>query len=113
MTGSHDRSIRVWAQTEELLFPESERQKELDQLFAPSAHELQQQVAAPSNAELEATAEGISGLEGESSAPAVQTLASLKHAERLSDAIELAFDEWAKYEDWRSALVVAEKQMQV
>lgn len=150
VTGSHDRSIRIWAQTEELLFPESEKQKELDKLFAPSPLELQQQVATLATGEIEATAEGkalvvcffcgvlvilswsclcicvyaffflkkicvllgMSGLEGESATTGVQTLASLRHAERLSDAVELAFDEWAKHEDWKSALVVAERQME-
>lgn len=57
VTGGHDRSLRVWAQTEQLLFPESEKQKELDLLFAPSPHELQQQVATEP-AEMQVTAEG-------------------------------------------------------
>jgi U3 small nucleolar RNA-associated protein 12 len=110
VSGSHDRSVRVWAQTEELLFPETERQKEMDALFAPSVHELQ----AASNtekADLEVTAEGIAGLSDNVSGAAIQTLASLKHAERLTEAIELAFDERAKTEDWSAACVVAEEKL--
>ncbi len=109
-TGSHDRSIRIWAQTEELLFPESERQKELDALFAPSVHELQA-ATNREKADIEATSEGISGLADDVSGAAIQTLSSLKHAEKLTDAIELAFDERAKLEDWTVACRVAEQKM--
>ncbi len=73
-------------------------------------HELQ----AASNVEkgdIEATAEGISGLENNISGAAIQTLASLKHAERLTEAIELAFDERAIAEDWSAACRIAEEKM--
>jgi hypothetical protein len=45
------------------------------------------------------------------SGAAIQTLSSLKHAERLTEAIELAFDERAKTEDWSAACAVAEEKM--
>jgi len=33
VTGSHDRSLRLWKLTDEMLFLEEERENEMDQLF--------------------------------------------------------------------------------
>ena len=33
VTGSHDRSVRVWERTDEQLFIEEEREKELEEVF--------------------------------------------------------------------------------
>ena len=77
VSGSHDRSLRRWDQTEELVYPETERKKEMDRLFAPAPHEL---ISATSKTpgELKATESGLAGLEGEISTASLPTLTSYK-----------------------------------
>ena len=110
VSGSHDRSLRRWEQTEELLYPETEKRKEMDRLFAPAVHEL---TTATSRAqgELSFTKDGLRGLEGDVSAPTLPTAQSLRHSERLADAIERAFDNAALLQDWQTACRAAESQL--
>ena len=78
MTGSHDKSIRVFEKTDEPLFLEEEREREMEQLYDTNlANELTQ-----------GDGEGDEGVEAE----AVQktTAESMMAGERIMEAIELA-----------------------
>lgn len=85
VTGSHDKSIRIWEKTEEPLFLEEEREKELEEMYnndVPDANRA----------------------EGEDEAEAVQktTSESLMAGEKIIEAIELADAEretWKTYEE--------------
>lgn len=78
VTGSHDKSIRVFEKTDEPLFLEEEREREMEQLYDTNlANELTQ-----------GDGEGDEGVEAE----AVQktTAESMMAGERIMEAIELA-----------------------
>lgn len=76
-SGSHDRSVRIWRRTEEHIYLEEERQKELDDLL-----DANEQEAAP--------AAGESVLAGEDSAAvAKQTKQVLDAADRITEALDL------------------------
>jgi U3 small nucleolar RNA-associated protein 12 len=85
VTGSHDKSIRIWEKTDEPLFLEEEREKELEEMYnndVPDANRA----------------------EGEDEAEAVQktTSESLMAGEKIIEAIELADAEretWKTYEE--------------
>lgn len=77
VTGSHDKSLRVWERTDEPLFLEEEREREMEQLYDNNlANELQ------------ALAEGEDGEEVE--AVTKTTSESMMAGERIMEAIELA-----------------------
>ncbi|CAM9685882.1 unnamed protein product, partial [Ectocarpus fasciculatus] len=88
LSGGHDRSLRLWRRTEEMVFLEEEREKEMEGLFESELD--RDDVAAP----------GADGLalpapqrkpEGAESGPATKrSLESVKAGERLMDALELA-----------------------
>lgn len=76
VTGSHDKSIRVWEKTDEPLFLEEEREREMEQLYDTNlANELQ-----------------ATGEEGEEEVEAVTktTSESMMAGEKIMEAIELA-----------------------
>lgn len=77
VTGSHDKSLRVWEKTDEPLFLEEEREREMEQLYDNNlANELQ------------TSAEGEDGEEVE--AVTKTTSESMMAGERIMEAIELA-----------------------
>jgi U3 small nucleolar RNA-associated protein 12 len=77
VTGSHDKSLRVWEKTDEPLFLEEEREREMEQLYDNNlANELQ------------TSAEGEEGDEVE--AVTKTTSESMMAGERIMEAIELA-----------------------
>ena len=97
VSGSHDRSIRRWNLTEELLYPELEKEKEMEKLFAPSAQEL--------NFFEDKEDENVV------QSAAIQTVQSVKNAERLLESLDLAYEEWTKWKHYETALKVAETRM--
>lgn len=74
VSGSHDRSIRIWDQTQEQVFLEEEREKELEDTFEADLDQ-------------ESVPEGV-GIDTKAKATATTTL-DLKNAERLAEAIDL------------------------
>jgi hypothetical protein len=68
-SGSQDRSIRIWKRTEEQLFLEEERERELEQSLVQSLEKVNI---------------------NEENKPTHQTMESLKAGERIMEAIELA-----------------------
>ncbi|CAM9439987.1 unnamed protein product [Hapterophycus canaliculatus] len=105
LSGGHDRSLRLWRRTEEMVFLEEEREKELEGLFeseldrddvaAPGADGLAlpppQRKPEGTGEEGEDGGEGASGGAAAESGPATKrSLESVKAGERLMDALELA-----------------------
>jgi U3 small nucleolar RNA-associated protein 12 len=81
ITGSHDKSIRVWEKTDEPLFLEEEREREMEQLYdANLANELSANGGA----------EGEDGEEVEAEAVQKTTAESMMAGEKIMEAIELA-----------------------
>lgn len=83
VTAAHDKSIRIWSKTEELLFPDEEKEKEMDEL-------INETILADASKE-----EGEDGL----ALPSKATLASMKAGERIVEAIEVADIETSKARD--------------
>jgi U3 small nucleolar RNA-associated protein 12 len=74
VSGSHDRSIRIWDQTQEQVFLEEEREKELEDAFEADLDQ-------------ESVPEGV-GIDTAAKATTTTTT-NLKDAERLAEAIDL------------------------
>lgn len=88
ITGSHDKSIRVWEKTEEPLFLEEEREREIERLYDDN---LAEDLNRPGNRK----SGGVAGTEGEGDdleVEAVQktTAESLMAGERIMEALEIA-----------------------
>ncbi|KAF8316849.1 WD-repeat-containing protein [Clavulina sp. PMI_390] len=94
ITGSHDKSLRVWEKTEEPLFLEEEREKELEALYESG-------VADSLNRTDAAIGSGIEGAEEqaliESGAVTKQTADTLMAGERIVEALDLADRERALF----------------
>eukprot|EP01098_Paradermamoeba_levis_P000370 TRINITY_DN10371_c0_g1_i1.p1 TRINITY_DN10371_c0_g1~~TRINITY_DN10371_c0_g1_i1.p1 ORF type:complete len:125 (+),score=55.65 TRINITY_DN10371_c0_g1_i1:121-495(+) len=90
VSASHDRSIRVWEETEEQLFLEEEKENALEQLFESSV----ENETVPIAADLENEA-GVSGK---------KRMETLKAGEQIMEALELADEE-------RENLVAHQKAM--
>lgn len=80
VTGSHDKSIRVWEKTEEPLFLEEEREREMEQHMADQVQQQQQQQQQSEE----------SGGDGEVEPAHLATAATLMSGEKIMEAIELA-----------------------
>jgi U3 small nucleolar RNA-associated protein 12 len=96
-TGSHDRSIRVWEQSDEQLFLEEERENELDALFESSLEGRHD--SDPNKKEAE------SGFAGK------RTIETIRSGEQLLEAIEIANMEKTNWENYQKDLTLAEKTM--
>lgn len=89
VTGSHDKSIRVWERTEEPLFLEEERERELEKLFGGD-------IADNLNREDGAIGSGVDGASNdvemglESSVVQKHTTETLMAGEKIMEAIDLA-----------------------
>eukprot|EP00727_Mastigamoeba_balamuthi_P004571 m51a1_g14111 hypothetical protein (962) ;mRNA; f:124163-127631 len=88
-TGSHDRSVRVWERTDEQLFLDEEKEKELDTQFEATLEEQADFAARNDPAR------------PESEAAARKTLATIRSGEALLEALEMAQEEDAKAEVYR------------
>lgn len=89
VTGSHDKSIRVWEKTDEPLFLEEEREKELEKLYEGGIADTLNREDAPFGSGVEGShADGTAGPE----ATVVQkhTTETLMAGERIMEALELA-----------------------
>ena len=92
VSGSHDRSIRIWDRTEEQVFLEEEREKELDELYEQNlVDELK------SNGMDDANSTVVSAV-------GKQTIETLKAGERLIEALELGFEDYTLAEEHAEAL---------
>ncbi len=88
VTASHDKSIRVWNKTDEPIFLEEEREKELEELY--------ENTLATSLGD----DEQLNGESAEAVAPSKQTIGTLTAGERISEALELGLEDLELVRQW-------------
>ncbi|CAE6481027.1 unnamed protein product [Rhizoctonia solani] len=102
VTGSHDKSIRIWEETDEPLFLEEERERELEQLhdiaLADTLNRPNQAIGALANGD-----EPNEITEAETGAVEKQTADTLMAGERIMEALDVADTE-------RAAILAYEEQ---
>jgi U3 small nucleolar RNA-associated protein 12 len=91
VTASHDKSIRVWTLSDDLIFLEEEREKEIEELY-------EQTLTTSLDAEVEDFAEG--GEADAAVAPHKQSLATLTGGEKIMEALELGMEDLKLMEEW-------------
>ncbi|KAI0638283.1 WD-repeat-containing protein [Trametes polyzona] len=91
VTGSHDKSIRVWEKLDEPLFLEEERERELEALYETGIADSLNRADAPIGSGAPGADPGAA-TEGAAEATAVtkQTTETLMAGERIMEALELA-----------------------
>ena len=91
VSASHDRSIRVWLETDEQIFLEEEREKEIEELYESTlAASLEQDPDAEDN-------------NGEVGAATKQTTETLMAGERIAEALELGMADLNLIKEWEEA----------
>ncbi len=94
VTASHDKSIRVWSQTDEPIFLEEERERELEALYESTL-----------TTTLEADADPDERDGAEVAAASKQTIATLTAGERIMEALELGIPDLQLVSEWTAAKV--------
>lgn len=92
VTGSHDKSIRIWEKTDEPLFLEEEREREIEALYDSNI------------------ADGLNGVDGREDGDEVeavqkQTSDTLMAGERIMEALELADADRETLREWEEEKV--------
>lgn len=77
VSASHDKSIRIWQQTDEQIFLEEEREKELEELYENTL-----------TTSLDADDDGPDGEKAEAVAAGKQTVGTLMAGEKIMEALE-------------------------
>ncbi|KIJ70192.1 hypothetical protein HYDPIDRAFT_78063 [Hydnomerulius pinastri MD-312] len=96
VTGSHDKSIRVWEKLDEPLFLEEERERELEQIYESGLTDsLNRNEAAVGSGD---NADGQ--LSTEVAAVTKQTTETLMAGERIMEALDLADNERAVFQEY-------------
>lgn len=91
VSASHDKSIRVWQETDEQIFLEEEREKEIEELYESTlAASLEQDPDAEDK-------------DGEVGAAGKQTVETLMAGERIAEALELGMADLNALRDWEEA----------
>ena len=88
VTASHDKSIRVWQQTDEQLFLEEEREKELEELYENTLATSLEQEEETGEEKPEVVAAGK------------QTTETLMAGERIAEALELGMEDLELMAGW-------------
>ncbi|KAG2369907.1 WD40-repeat-containing domain protein [Suillus spraguei] len=102
VTGSHDKSIRVWEKLDEPLFLEEERERELEQIYEDGiANALNRPDMFINNNETDAQPSG------EVAAVAKQTSETLMAGERIMEALDLADAERTAFLEYESKFTQA------
>lgn len=91
VTASHDKSIRVWEETDEQIFLEEEREKELEELYERTLTTSLEQEEPEDGAKREVAAVGK------------QTTETLVAGERIAEALELGMADLEAMREWRAA----------
>ena len=88
VSASHDKSIRIWQQTDEQIFLEEEREKELEELYENTlTTSLEQEEAA--------------GEKSEAVTAGKQTTETLMAGERIAEALEIGMEDLEVMSEWR------------
>ncbi|KAI8871592.1 Utp12-domain-containing protein [Ramicandelaber brevisporus] len=103
-TVSHDRSIRIWQRTDEQLFLEEEREKELETLYEANLRQDMERMGLDSNKQ---AADGEGGDEddaaGDVASAGMQTMETLKAGERIMEALEIADEQQRAWDEYNTA----------
>ncbi|KAH9908716.1 WD domain-containing protein [Xylariomycetidae sp. FL2044] len=91
VSASHDKSIRVWEETDEQIFLEEEREKEIEELYESTLTNSLEQDADDEEQE------------GEVAAATKQTTETLNYGERIADALELGMADLHLMKEWEEA----------
>lgn len=91
VSASHDKSIRIWMQTDEQLFLEEEREKELEELYESNL-----------TASLEADNQQQDGEKAEAVEAGKQTATTLMAGERIMEALDLGMEDLRIMREWRA-----------
>ncbi|KAF2830965.1 WD40 repeat-like protein [Ophiobolus disseminans] len=88
VTASHDKSIRIWTKSEEPIFLEEERERELEEMYESTlATSLEDE-------------ENISGQRPEAVDASKQTITTLTAGERIQEALDLGLADLDIVRDW-------------
>lgn len=91
VSASHDRSIRVWLETDEQIFLEEEREKEIEELYESTlAASLEQDPDAEDQ-------------NGEVGSASKQTTETLMAGERIAEALNLGIDDLNLLKEWEES----------
>lgn len=90
VSASHDKSIRIWQQTDEPLFLEEEREKEMEEAYDNTL-----------TASLEHEEDGEDGEKAEAVDAGKQTTGTLMAGEKIMEALELGLEDLEVVRDWR------------
>jgi U3 small nucleolar RNA-associated protein 12 len=88
VSASHDKSIRVWEQTDEQIFLEEEKDKELEELYEST---------------LTTSLERDEDNEEEVGATGKQTIETLMAGEKIAEALELGIADLELVQEWETA----------
>ncbi|KAL8647075.1 MAG: hypothetical protein Q9226_006589 [Calogaya cf. arnoldii] len=91
VTASHDKSIRIWHQTDEQVFLEEEREKELEELYENTLTTSLEQDEEPGAEKAEVTAAGK------------QTTETLMAGEKIVEALEIGIPDLEAMREWERA----------
>ena len=91
VSASHDKSIRVWNQTDEQIFLEEEREKELEELYESTLTTSLEQEEEAGEEKSEAVAAGK------------QTIETLMAGEKIAEALEVGMADLAVMSEYRQA----------
>ena len=91
VTASHDKSIRVWEETDEQIFLEEEREKELEELYESTLTTSIEQDPSDQDADREVAA------------ASKQTVETLMAGERIAEALELGMADLNTLREWEDA----------
>ena len=93
ITASHDKSIRKWVDTEEPIFLEEERERELEELYESTL-----------TTSLEADGDAEDGDQtAEAAAASKQTIQTLTAGERIMEALDIGLDDLKIMGEWATA----------
>ncbi|KAF1912499.1 WD40-repeat-containing domain protein [Ampelomyces quisqualis] len=90
VTASHDKSIRIWSKSDEPIFLEEERERELEELYENT-------LATSLDDE-----ENVTGDRPEAIDPSKQTTSTLTAGERIQEALDLGLSDLATMRDWNT-----------
>lgn len=91
VSASHDKSIRIWNQTDEQIFLEEEREKELEELYESTLTTSLEQEEEAGEEKIEAVAAGK------------QTVETLMAGEKIAEALEVGITDVAVMNEYHKA----------
>jgi U3 small nucleolar RNA-associated protein 12 len=88
VTASHDKSIRIWSKTDEPIFLEEERERELEELYENT-------LATSLEDDEQLNGEGV-----EAAAASKQTIGTVTAGERIQEALDLGLEDLDLVQQW-------------